>query len=222
MSDGRPLLVLGSASPARATLLRNAGVRPEILPSTVDEDALLLAFAARANDPAFVTQELARAKALDVAEQVRAGALGPAADGRRVLVVGADSMLALGSGTDTRILGKARSADEVRDRWATMADGGGVLVTGHTVVDVASGQTAEAVVPTRIRFGSPDEAELDAYIASGEPLEVAGSCTIDGLGGAFIDGIDGDHTNVIGLALPTLRGLLRQLGVRWTDLWELP
>ena len=73
---------------------------------------------------------------------------------------------------------------------------------------------------TTIRFGRPDPVELEAYIASGEPLAVAGSCTIDGLGGPFIDGIEGDHSNVIGLALPTLRALLADLGVRWTDLWN--
>ena len=222
----RPLLVLGSASPARATLLRNAGVRPEILPSTVDEDALVARFGQRAGDVHLVTQELARAKALDVAGQVRAGALAPgepgrAIAGRRIVVVGADSMLALGESEGPgEVLGKARSADEVRGRWARMSGGIGVLVTGHTVVEVATGRTAEATVATGIRFGSPDPDELEAYIATGEPLAVAGSCTIDGLGGPFIDGLDGDHTNVIGLALPTLRALLRELGIRWTDLWE--
>ena len=217
----RPLLVLGSASPARATLLRNAGVRAEILPSTVDEDALVARFGQRAGDVHWLTQELARAKAQDVAAQVRAGALGAAVAGRRVLVVGADSMLALGGSDGSgEALGKARSADEVRSRWAAMAGGIGVLVTGHTVVEVATGRTAEATVATGIRFGSPDPDELEAYIATGEPLAVAGSCTIDGLGGPFIDGLDGDHTNVIGLALPTLRALLRELGIRWTDLWD--
>ena len=225
MAD-RPLLVLGSASPARATLLRNAGVRPEILPSTVDEDALVARLWDRAGDVHRVTQELARAKALDVAAQVRDGALelgeaGHAIADRRIVVVGADSMLALGGSDGSGdVLGKARSADEVRSRWAAMAGGIGVLVTGHTVVEVATGQTAEATVATGIRFGSPDPDELEAYIATGEPLAVAGSCTIDGLGGPFIDGLDGDHTNVIGLALPTLRALLRELGIRWTDLWD--
>ena len=221
----RPLLVLGSASPARATLLRNAGVRPEILPSTVDEDALVAQLGDQAGDVHLVTRELARAKALDVAAQVRAGALERATArtiaGRRIVVVGADSMLALGGSDGSgEVLGKARSADEVRGRWARMSGGIGVLVTGHTVVEVATGRTAEATVATGIRFGTPDPEELEAYIATGEPLAVAGSCTIDGLGGPFIDGLDGDHTNVIGLALPTLRALLRELGIRWTDLWE--
>jgi septum formation protein len=105
-----------------------------------------------------------------------------------------------------------------------MAGGTGVLVTGHTVVDLdrtgpEPAGIVVAPVATTIRFGRPDPVELEAYIASGEPLAVAGSCTIDGLGGAFIDGVDGDHSNVIGLALPTLRVMLGRLGVRWTDLW---
>jgi septum formation protein len=212
-----PLLVLGSASPARATLLRNAGIPAPVLTSGVDEESLIAGFDSRAGDPEWLTQRLARAKALDVADRVRAGALGERARGRRVLVVGADSMLDLNG----HVLGKARTPDEVRTRWAAMAGGTGMLVTGHTVVDVGSGQTQEATCSTLIRFGRPDAQELEDYIASGEPLAVAGSCTIDGLGGPFIEGIDGDHSNVIGLALPTLRRLLAAFGVRWTTLWEL-
>jgi septum formation protein len=211
----RPLLVLGSASPARAALLRNAGITPEIRPSAVDEVALTAGFGARAGDPLWLTQRLARAKALDVADHVRAGTV---TRPDRVLVLGADSMLDL----DGRVLGKAGSAEEVRERWAAMAGRTGWLVTGHTLIDVGSGRTAEATCSTLIRFGRPDPEELEAYIASGEPLAVAGSCTIDGLGGPFIDGVEGDHTNVIGLALPTLRRLMGQFGVRWTDLWNRP
>jgi septum formation protein len=216
----RPLLVLGSASPARAQLLRSAGIEPAILHSRVDEDALVGALreqdADAARDPYRVTQLLAGAKALDVAEQVRQGALGSHGLGRRPLVIGADSMLAFGG----EVLGKARDGAEVRRRWAAMAGGTGTLVTGHEIVDPASGRAVGATAATLVRFGHPDEAELAAYIDSGEPLAVAGSCTIDGLGGPFIDGVDGDHTNVIGLALPTLRRLLGAFGVRWTDLWE--
>ena len=96
----------------------------------------------------------------------------------------------------------------------------GVLFTGHTVIELTTDRQVERTVATTVRFGHPDPVELEAYIASGEPFEVAGSCTIDGLGGPFIDGIDGDHTNVIGLSLPALRSLLAELGFRWTDLWS--
>ena len=210
-----PLLVLGSASPARATLLRAAGVTPVIRHSRVDEDALIAAAGDLTSDPPALTQHLATAKARDVADQVLAGAVPDVPADTRVLVVGADSMLDLGG----QVLGKARTAQEVRDRWTSMSGRTGVLVTGHTLIDLDTGRLLERAVSTTIRFGRPDPVELEAYITSGEPLAVAGSCTIDGLGGPFIDGIDGDHSNVIGLALPTLRALLGELGVRWTDLW---
>lgn len=218
---GRPRLVLASASPARATLLRSAGVTPLIRTSRVDEEALIATYGPRAGDPDWVTQQLARAKALDVVATLRAehfttdSGHGMGSAGRRALVIGADSMLSFAD----QVLGKAATAEEVRRRWAAMAGRTGSLVTGHTLVDLATGDRAEATVATTIRFGRPDPVELEAYIATGEPLAVAGSCTIDGLGGPFIAGIDGDHTNVVGLSLPTLRDLAAQLGVRWTDLW---
>ena len=211
-------IVLGSASPARRTLLAAAGVPALVHPSTVDEDALIAAAGERARDPWWITEHLASAKAHDVAATLRADRPAGIGAADRVLVVGADSMLSF----DGQVLGKARSAQEVRDRWAAMSGGSGVLVTGHVVVDVATAASVAATVGTTIRFGAPDPVELEAYIASGEPMAVAGSCTIDGLGGPFIEGLDGDHTNVIGLALPTLRSMLRSLGVRWTDLWAPP
>ncbi len=210
------MLVLGSASPARATLLRAAGITPVIWHSQVDEDALIASAGDLVTDPPALTQMLATAKGRDVAEQVRAGQVPDVPPDARALVVGADSMLEF----DGQVLGKARTAQEVRDRWAAMSGRSGVLVTGHTVIDLDSGRMVERAVATTIRFGHPDPVELEAYIASGEPLAVAGSCTIDGLGGPFIEGIEGDHSNVIGLALPTLRAMVAELGVRWTDLWD--
>jgi septum formation protein len=217
--DGRrPILVLGSASPARATLLRAAGITPTVWHSRVDEDALIAAAGDLVVDPPALTRMLATAKARDVAEQVRAGEVPDLPADARVLVIAADSMLDF----EGRVLGKARSAQEVRDRWAAMSGHAGVLVTGHAVIDLDEGREVGRAVATTVRFGRPDPVELEAYIASGEPLAVAGSCTIDGLGGPFIEGIEGDHTNVIGLALPTLRALLAELGIRWTDLWDRP
>lgn len=213
----RPSVVLGSASPARAALLRAAGIDPWILPSTVDESDLVRAAGARATDPRWLTVHLAAAKAADVATRLAGpGRPDDLPAGRRILVIGADSLLWFGG----RVLGKADSADEVRERWAAMGGRAGELVTGHVVIDVGSGAMVEATVSTTIRFGRPEPDELEAYIASGEPMAVAGSCTIDGLGGPFIDGIDGDHGNVIGLSLPTLRRALAELGVTWTDLWR--
>jgi septum formation protein len=210
------VLVLGSASPARATLLRAAGVTPVIWHSRVDEDALVASAGELVDDPPALTQMLATAKARDVADQVRCGEVPGVPAGTRVLVVGADSMLDFAG----QVLGKARGAQEVRARWAAMSGRVGVLVTGHTVIDLDSGREAHRAVATTVRFGRPDPVELEAYIASGEPLAVAGSCTIDGLGGPFIDGIEGDHSNVIGLSLPALRALVAELGIRWTDLWD--
>jgi septum formation protein len=219
MTTGRahPVVVLGSASPARLTLLTAAGIDAVVLPSQVDESALVTAAGARAADARWLTEHLARAKATEVAARIRSSGVPVPTEARRpVLVLGADSLLAF----EGRVLGKAASAAEVRARWASMSGGVGELVTGHVVVELATGRTVTATVGTVIRFGSPDPEELEAYIATGEPLAVAGSCTIDGLGGAFIDGIDGDHGNVIGLSLPALRDLVGALGWRWTDLWR--
>jgi septum formation protein len=96
----------------------------------------------------------------------------------------------------------------------------GTLVTGHCVIDASDARHAAAVAATKVRFGTPTEEEIAAYVASGEPLAVAGAFTLDGRGGWFVDGIDGDHGNVLGISLPLLRRLFGRLGVRVTDLWE--
>jgi septum formation protein len=131
------------------------------------------------------------------------------------LVVGCDSMLSI----DGEVRGKPASADQARDWWRTQRGRSGTLVTGHAVVDTATGRRACAVARTVVRFGAPSDDELDAYIATGEPLVVAGACTIDGYGAPFVDGIDGDHGTVLGLSMPLLRRLLGELGVAITDLW---
>ncbi len=133
------------------------------------------------------------------------------------LVLGCDSVLAL----DDEILGKPGTADVARARWRTMRGRTGVLHTGHCVVDAGSGHRAEAAASTAVRFADVSDAEIDAYVATGEPLEVAGGFTIDGLGGAFVERIDGDPHNVVGLSLPLLRRLLAGLGVFWPDLWDI-
>ena len=197
-----PDLVLASASPARLGLLRQAGFDPRVIVSGVDESAL------SAPTPAELALVLARAKAAAVA-----ATLDPA--GRPALVVGCDSVLEL----DGQALGKPADEAEALRRWQSMRGRSGVLQTGHCVIDSRSGRQASATASTTVRFGTPSDDEVAAYIATGEPLHVAGAFTLDGRSAPFVDGIDGDPGNVIGLSLPLLRSLLAELQVRVTDLW---
>jgi septum formation protein len=196
-------LVLASASPARLSVLRAAGVRPEVRVSGVDENAIT------APDPAALVLALARAKA--------AAAVRPEDDD--LVLLGCDSLLDL----DGRGYGKPGSAEEVTERWALMAGRSGILRTGHALLSVRGGSVvgrASGVASTEVRFGTPSPDELAAYVASGEPMEVAGAFTIDGRGGWFVEGVAGDPGTVIGLSLPMMRVLLRRVGVAVTDLWE--
>lgn len=195
----RPL-VLASASPARLRQLRDAGFDPVVAVSGIDEDTASVA------DPAELVAELAEAKAGAVAARFSGDEL----------VVGCDSLLVL----DGEVLGKPASAHDAVRRWHRMRGRDGVLVTGHCVVDVAAGRRVSAVASTVVRFGTPSDAEVEAYVATGEPLVVAGAFTLDGRSAPFLDGIDGDAGNVIGLSLPLLRDLLGRLGVEVTDLWR--
>ncbi|MFJ4097288.1 nucleoside triphosphate pyrophosphatase [Kitasatospora sp. NPDC089913] len=198
MTDRRSL-VLASASPARLGLLRQAGLDPRVVVSGVDEDAITAA------TPAELALVLAKAKAKAVAVTLTEGEL----------VIGCDSVLEL----DGQALGKPADEAEALARWQAMRGRAGVLRTGHCVIDTVSGRQASATASTTVRFGTPDDAEVAAYIATGEPLHVAGAFTLDGRSAPFVEGIDGDPGNVIGLSLPLLRGLLAELGVRITDLW---
>lgn len=202
--------MLASASPARLGVLRAAGLDPLVEVSDVDEDTLLAAV--RGAPPARQVAALACAKAATVGERL-AGELAEA------VVLGCDSMLLV----DGELVGKPGTADAARRRWTGMAGRTGELLTGHAVLRLARGAVGEVAVGkavTAVRFGRPSEAELDAYVASGEPLAVAGGFTLDGLGGWFVDGIDGDPSNVIGVSLPLLRRLLTDIGVSVTDLWR--
>lgn len=202
-SAGPRRLILASQSPARLGLLRHAGLAPEVIVSGVDEEAI------SAEPPAALALLLAEAKAQAVAARPEA------AD---ALVIGCDSVLEL----DGQALGKPADAEEATARWKAMRGRSGVLQTGHCLIDTATGERASATAATTVRFGHPQDAEIAAYVASGEPLHVAGAFTLDGRSAPFIDGIDGDPGTVIGLSLPLLRRLLAELGTPITDLWQPP
>lgn len=194
-------LVLASASAGRLGLLRGAGFNPEVVVSGVDETPY------RADSADELTAVLARAKAHAVADRLA---------GAHALVVGCDSLLEL----DGEVLGKAADAADAVRRWRRMRGRVGTLVTGHCVVATASGVEHAAVVRTTVSFGTPSEEEIEAYAATGEPEQVAGAFTISGLGGPFVEGIEGDWSNVVGLSLPAFRRLLAAHGVALTGLWR--
>jgi septum formation protein len=201
-TDTSPRLVLASASPARRALLHSAGIDVEVHVSGVDESA------ATATDAAELCLTLARWKARAVAATL------PGEPG--VLVLGCDSVLAF----DGEILGKpGNPADAVR-RWRAMRGRSGVLHTGHHLTDLVSGKQAEGVGSTVVHFADLTDEEIEAYVASQEPLYVAGAFTIDGKGGPFVERIEGDHGNVVGLSLPLLRRLLANFGVTVPQLWR--
>jgi septum formation protein len=205
-------VVLASASPARRAVLRAAGIDPLVEIADVDEEALLAAMPQAS--PAEKVTHLASAKATTVARRI--GDTHPDA-----VLIGCDSMLHLGG----ELVGKPGDPDTARRRWKAMAGGTGELVTGHAVLRLAGGEidrVAEGHAVTTVRFAEPSDDELEAYLATGEPLVVAGAFTLDGLGGWFVEGIDGDPSNVIGISLPLVRRLLTAVGVRVTDLWSSP
>jgi len=191
-------LILASGSPARLRLLRDAGIDPEVEVSGVDEDDV------DPDDTAGTVLRLATRKAEAVTRP-----------GGGDLVLGCDSLLEF----DGRAHGKPESVDEARSWLKAMRGGSGTLFTGHCLIDEASGERAQTVVGTTVRFGVTTDAELDAYLAHPEVLDVAGAFTLDGRSAPFVDGIDGDHGNVIGVSLAALRTLLAELGVSVTDLW---
>jgi septum formation protein len=180
-------------------VLRGAGLDPAVIVSDVDEETF----------EAPTTRELvgllAGAKARAVAARLDDG-----------LVIGCDSMLDL----DGHAYGKPADAEEAIALWRQMSGQTGTLFTGHCVIDASNGGSAWGVAATTVRFGSPTEAEISAYVATGEPLAMAGAFTIEGLGGWFVDSIDGDHNNVIGISLPLLRRLLDNFGLTIPALWS--
>jgi septum formation protein len=195
------MLVLASASPARLATLRSAGIDPQVIVSGVDESRL------DGLPPAELALQLAELKCAAVATRDDLP--------DEALVLGCDSVLEL----DGAALGKPASAADAIERWRAMRGRSGVLHTGHCLREAASGRVAAATASTTVHFADVSDAEIAAYVATGEPLWVAGAFTIDGLGGAFVTGIEGDHHNVVGVSLPLLRDLVAELGHEWTGLW---
>jgi septum formation protein len=177
-----------------------------VIVSGVDESMV------EATNPTVLCATLARMKAEGVVTRLRQH---PRGAGAAPLVLGCDSVLAF----DGEILGKPSDDAEGVKRWQRMRGQSGVLHTGHCLIDVDDGARAEAVASTTVRFADVSDAEVEAYVRTGEPLHVAGAFTIDGLGGWFVESVDGDPGTVVGLSLPLLRHLLRELGVSVLDLW---
>jgi nucleoside triphosphate pyrophosphatase len=195
-------LILASASPARRALLAAAGIDAEVMVSGVDESVV------EAEDAYTLSLGLARMKARTVAADLAAD---PGA-----LVLGCDSVLAF----EGEIFGKPANAEESVKRWMMMRGRSGVLHTGHHLTGLVSGKQAEGVGTTVVHFADVTDEEIAAYVGTGEPLNVAGSFTLDGRGGAFVDRIEGDPGNVIGLSLPLLRNLLAEMDISITQLWR--
>ena len=213
--------MLASASPSRLRLLRAAGLAPEVMVSGFDEVGVTAA------SPEELVLALAVGKATMVADRLRRengtvdggghgeGHGGGDGDGA-ALVLGCDSLLDV----DGTVMGKPASAEEALHRLRRLRGRTGVLRTGHCLIDTADGRQVSAAEGTIVRFGHYTDTELEAYVATGEPIGVAGAFTLDGRSAPFIDGVDGDPSNVIGLSLPRLRRLLGELGISIVELWE--
>ena len=199
-------LVLASASPARLATLRAAGLDPQVQVSGVQED---IPVGAATED---LCARLATAKAYAVAERLQ---------GSEAWVLGCDSLLDL----DGEAYGKPRTAAAAVQRWRRMSGRSGTLHTGHCVVHTSASSAARGltrVAATVVHFAEVSAAEMEAYAATGEPVDVAGAFTLDGLGGAFVTRVEGDPHNVVGVSLPLLREMLAEMGLAWLSVWPQP
>lgn len=200
-------VILASASPARLMLLRSQNIQPIVIASEINEKEIEEQF--KDSSTEIVVKELSIAKANYVLTNnvsLNAG-----------ILIAADSMLEF----ESQSLGKPLNAENAIARWQKMRGKSGILHTGHTVIRLDNKQTITRVVSTKVEFANIDDKEIIDYVATKEPLNVAGAFTIDSLGAAFVKEVQGDHSNVIGLSLPALREIVRELGLSWTSLWEM-
>ncbi len=189
--------VLASASAARRSLLIDAGIQPFVCPSNFDEDSIVI------SDPPTLVQALARGKAETVAPQFP-----------NALVLGCDSVLSIG-GT---IYGKPESKAEAIARWQEMRGGSGELHTGYALIAPGHEVLVRSRM-TKVFFANVSDAEITAYIATGEPMHCAGAFATDGKGSRFVEKIEGCHTNVVGLSIPLLREMMAAVGYQAIDFW---
>ena len=209
-------VVLASASPARLKLLTSAGISAEVIVSNVDEEGITAILASEGrSEPADIAQSLAMAKAVVVADELRARYRSTVT----TMIIGCDSVLNL----EGSALGKPADEADAVERWRRMRGRTAQLCTGHAVIVLGEteddDQVAKAVAATVVQFAAIDDETIGRYVQTGEPLNVAGAFTIDGLGGPFVEFIEGDWSNVVGLSLPLLRHLVNELGIGWTELW---
>ena len=200
-------VILASASPARLMLLRSQNIQPIVIASEINEKEIEEQY--KDSSTEIVVRELSIAKANYVVTNNVSLNSG--------ILIAADSMLEF----ESQSLGKPLNSENAIARWQKMRGKSGILHTGHTVIRLDSKQTITRVVSTKVEFANVDDKEIIDYVATKEPLNVAGAFTIDSLGAAFVKEVQGDHSNVIGLSLPALREIVRELGLSWTSLWEM-
>lgn len=200
-------VILASASPARLMLLRSQNIQPIVIASEINEKEIEDQY--KDSSTEIVVKELSIAKANYVLTNNVSLNSG--------ILIAADSMLEF----ETQSLGKPLNAENAIARWQKMRGKSGILHTGHTVIRLDNKQVITRVVSTKVEFANIDDKEIIDYVATKEPLNVAGAFTIDSLGAAFVKEVQGDHSNVIGLSLPALREIVRELGLSWTSLWEM-